>query len=123
TIINRMLVRSTERNCTVGSSAPASVRNPGVRIKTCIALLALLGVSLMESCLDPYSPPASVSNVNYLVVQGFLNNETSPTVIRLSRTIPLTSGDELVPEHQAIVEIEDDQGGRFALTETDSGSY
>ena len=77
----------------------------------------------MESCLDPYSAPASLSNVNYLVVQGFLNNEAAPTVIRLSRTVPLTSGDVPVPEHQAIVEIEDDQGGKFTLTEADSGSY
>jgi len=91
--------------------------------KTAIALLFMLGMSLMESCLDPYTAPASLSRLNYLVVEGFLNNETVPTLIRLSRSIPLGSGNKPVPESNAIVEIEDDQGRSFVLAETDLGSY
>lgn len=123
TIINRTEVRAGDRNCTVRRSVIASLHNQVGKIRTCIALLSMLGISMMDSCLDPYSIPAALSQVNYLVVEGFLNDVSSPTVIRLSRTIPLASGERRVPEPNAIVEIQDDQGGVFALTETDPGSY
>ena len=76
TIINRTLVRAGDRNCTFERGAIASVSNPGGKIKTCIALFAMLAMSFMESCLDPYSAPAALSHVNYLVVEGFLYNES-----------------------------------------------
>jgi hypothetical protein len=83
----------------------------------------MLGMSMMDSCLDPYPAPASVSHISYLVVEGFFSTGNGPTVIGLSRTSPLASGDIRIPEAKATVIIQDNQGGTYSLTETESGFY
>jgi hypothetical protein len=87
-----------------------------------IMLFALLYMFLIGGCLDPYSVPRALSNVHYLVIEGFLNTG-GPTVIRLSSTTSLGSVDGRAPEQNATVVIQDDRGGAYALIETDSGSY
>ncbi len=83
----------------------------------------MLGMSVMDSCLDPYTAPAVLTHTNFLVVEGFLSDESGPSVIGLSRTTTLASGDVRVPERLAIVEIQDDQGGTTPLRETSPGYY
>jgi len=68
------------------------------------------------------SIPRALSNVRYLVIEGFLDTN-GPTVIRLSSTTSLGSVDGRVPEQNATVKIEDDRGGTYVLPETESGSY
>lgn len=42
-------------------------------------------------CKKPYDPPVVAGDASYLVVEGIINNGGDPTIIKLSRTIPLSS--------------------------------
>jgi len=121
TIINCTGDQGIYRNGIAKAGADAPARQH-VGKKIGFILLAVLGMSLMDSCLDPYSIPRALSNVRYLVIEGFLDTN-GPTVIRLSSTTSLGSVDGRVPEKNATVKIEDDRGSTYVLPETESGSY
>lgn len=85
--------------------------------RICITVIVSLA-----SCIDPYRPGEVVGNVNYLVVDGFLNATENVCLVKLSRTIPLT-GTEQVFEKNATVSLEDDHAQRYNLTELANGEY
>src|SRR3569833_1926316 len=74
-------------------------------------------------CNKPYQPVAITSDSNYLVVEGTINTGNDSTIIRLSRTVKLSSSQRSNPELNAMVIIESDAGGNYGLTETGSGYY
>jgi len=74
-------------------------------------------------CKKPYQPVAITSDSNYLVVEGTINTGNDSTIIRLSRTVKLSSSQRSNPELNAMVIIESDAGGTYGLTETGSGYY
>jgi hypothetical protein len=94
-----------------------------MRKKFSIGVACCLSVFLTYSCLDPYNPPASTDNVNYLVVDGFLNATTKSCTIKLTRSIPINSTDPIVGETAAQVSLEDENGSTFPLPETVRGEY
>ena len=51
-----------------------------------------------NACRKPYSPPITTANVNYLVVEGVINSGADSTIIKLSRTTPLSNGNKIVIE-------------------------
>jgi hypothetical protein len=57
-----------------------------------------------------------------LVVEGYINSGQGPTTIRLSRVADLTDT-ALIPELSAQVNIENDNGGIFTLTDNGNGEY
>ncbi len=122
TIINCTGDQGVDRNGIAKAGANAVVRQHAGKKIGFILLAAVLGMFLMDGCLDPYSIPRALSNVRYLVIEGFLDTN-GPTVIRLSSTTSLGSVDGRVPEQNATVKIEDDRGGTYVLPETESGSY
>jgi hypothetical protein len=77
----------------------------------------------LGSCKTPYNPPAITSAGSYLVVEGAINSGSDQTVIKLSRTVKLSSAVALTPESNAIVAVQSDQNVNFPLTETTSGNY
>src|SRR5258708_5679770 len=78
---------------------------------------------LLSDCLDQYSPRVIQTNFNYLVIDGFLNNSSGPTTIKLSRTIQLDAKDTIRPEPHALVQIEVENGNLYTLAESDAGTY
>jgi hypothetical protein len=79
-------------------------------------------IFLCAGCLEPYSPPATVDNLNALVVDGFIDANGSASV-RLSRTLPI-KGEGLPPkETGAIVTIGSSAGQTFSLHEDSLGLY
>jgi uncharacterized protein DUF4249 len=89
-----------------------------------IFLLGVAGTVLFNACRKLYAPPAIATQnvVNYLVVEGMINTQDS-TIIRLSRTIALSSPASTRPELGATVNVVSDGGSGYVLTETSGGYY
>ncbi|PUZ21605.1 protein of unknown function [Chitinophaga costaii] len=85
--------------------------------------LALLILSIVYSCKDPYLPHVIATNKNYLVVEGVINATPGAlTRIRLTRTTNVGDTAMVAAEQQANVTVEQD-GTVYPLTESDSGYY
>jgi Domain of unknown function (DUF4249) len=86
-----------------------------------IYILALLMMAL--GCQKPYQPRITAVASNYLVVEGVINTGSDSTIVRLSRTVPLTSTAPVSPELGASVTILSNSGGNYPLFETGNGYY
>lgn len=85
----------------------------------CILILLIV----VMGCKKPYTPPVITAPSNYLVVEGVINAGLDSTVIKLSRTVNLSSAVTINPEPGAIVTVESDQNSIYPLTETKKGYY
>ncbi|HEY2580602.1 MAG TPA: DUF4249 domain-containing protein [Mucilaginibacter sp.] len=83
----------------------------------------LVLIICMIGCKKPYNPPVIASSMNYLVVEGVINAGSDSTVIKLSRTVNLSSNNTKNPERGAILTVESDQNSVYPLTETKPGYY
>lgn len=77
-------------------------------------------------CLQPYYPPVSKANTNFLVVDGTIISGQDSTIINLSRTQNIN--DSLyyfasIPETGAVVTVVGQNGDTYALIEQSSGRY
>ncbi len=77
------------------------------------------------TCKTRYEPSIITTNLNYLVVDGFLNNGNDSTFIRLSRTRKLDSSLLNSAEKNAVLTVEDTDGNSlYQFTELNqSGVY
>ncbi|MDO1449314.1 DUF4249 domain-containing protein [Rhodocytophaga aerolata] len=78
---------------------------------------------LTGSCVDPYNPPAIAAAESYLVVEGFINSGSDPSVFTLSRTRKQANAGNFIPEVDAQVSIEGENGERYTLAEQTEGTY
>src|SRR5580700_11271527 len=90
-------------------------------MKRYIHILILLLVAI--GCKKPYQPKVISGAPSYLVVEGVINTGPDSTIIRLSRTVPLTSTTGSTQEPGATVMIINDAGNTYTLTETGNGYY
>jgi hypothetical protein len=72
-----------------------------------IALILLTGLG---SCRDPYAPPAITLPNHFLVVDGFVNAANDTSWIILSRTANLADTEQHIPETGAIMTLESSNG-------------
>jgi hypothetical protein len=94
----------------------------GTKIKYCILLLAL--PLLFKSCIEPYRPELGESQSEYiLVVEGLITNEPGSFKVSLSRSVPVDTTVNYLPETGAYVAISDDVGNLYELFETTPGNY
>ncbi|MDB5016926.1 MAG: hypothetical protein JWQ84_1758 [Mucilaginibacter sp.] len=80
-------------------------------------------LGLIISCKKPYLPPVIAAPGSFLVVEGVINNGSDSTIIKLSKTVNLSSTTTTNPILKAIVTVEDNQNNAYALTETAHGKY
>jgi hypothetical protein len=78
---------------------------------------------IINGCLEPYAPPASTIDKNYLVVDGFINASDNSSTITLTRSQPLNSSDSAEQVTDAAVSIEDSDGNSRPLTSKGAGVY
>jgi hypothetical protein len=83
----------------------------------------LLVTTIFAGCRKPYNPAAIGAPNNYLVVEGVINSSSDSTIIKLSRTVKLSSTITTNPVLHAVVAVESDQNAIFPLTETTNGNY
>lgn len=87
------------------------------KIQFIIIILLIFG-----ACKDAYDPGIVSPQTGYLVVEGFIMNGNTPTVIQLSRTTRLDTS-RVKPEKSAKVIVEGDNNEAYTLNETSSGLY
>jgi len=87
------------------------------------SLLVFAFLCIYQSCKKPYLPPNSSTSTNYLVVEGAINSGADSTLIKLSRTVRLTSKTQTSVEQNAIVSVESIQHTLYPLTEIKPGTY
>ncbi len=83
----------------------------------CAVLIGAMG------CKVPYTPKISAVNSNILVVEGVINTGNDSTVIKLSRTVTLTTTSSVKPEVNAVVTVESSQGVVYTLNDLGNGNY
>jgi hypothetical protein len=83
----------------------------------------LLITIVFAGCKKTYNPPAIASPGSYLVVEGVINSGSDSTIIKLSRTVKLSSKITINPVLHAAVAVESDQNTIFPLAETTNGNY
>ncbi len=88
-----------------------------------VAILSFLILTVLTGCLDPYQPSEILTDVNILVVDGFVNTTDNSAVVKLSYASSLSSETTGAPESGASVDIEEEGGDRFNLIETEPGHY
>jgi hypothetical protein len=76
-------------------------------------------------CKKPYNPPAITADNKFLAIEGTLvSSIDSPSVIALSRTTRLSDTSTIfLPETNAIVSVEGDNGDKYNFSEAGSGNY
>jgi len=77
----------------------------------------------MLSCKKPYNPPGVSSPGSYLVVEGVINSGSDSTIIKLSKTVPISNATATNPVLHASLAVEGDQNISFPLSETGPGRY
>jgi hypothetical protein len=89
---------------------------------TKVAGILVLIITLIE-CRKPYDPPAITAVSNYLVVEGVINPGADSTIIRLSRTVNISSKITANPEQGAVLAVESEKNASYPLTENTAGRY
>ncbi|MGZ3889360.1 MAG: DUF4249 domain-containing protein, partial [Mucilaginibacter sp.] len=88
-------------------------------------IILILSIMLLGwlSCKQGYNPRPIAQATNYLVVEGAINTGTDSTIIRLSRTVPISSSARTTPELGAVVTIVSDGGASYPCIEAGNGYY
>jgi len=85
-------------------------------------VIYILAILIMMNCKKPYNPKTINSTNSFLVVEGDLNiNDT--TIIKLSRTVNISSKITTNPVPGAIITAENDENRNFAFKEVSNGRY
>jgi hypothetical protein len=87
------------------------------------AFLFALAAVVFTSCVEPYNPPAISETVDLLVVDGFIDISENSANVKLSKATPLANDDGPVPELNASVSIEDNNGDIYLLNDQGDGAY
>lgn len=90
---------------------------------TVVNILKGMMVLVVFGCVEPFDPPVQDVNVNFLVVDSYLNTSQGHATVRLSRASVLHEATATLPETGAQVAIEDISNNTFLLHETDEGNY
>lgn len=113
---------NSETQRTLAGADDVSIQ-PTSRKRTRYRALSVLCLLAVSACLDPYPPPVSPANVDYLVIDGFLNSASSLASVSLSRALPLDSIADYPAEQGALVQVERTDGTVFNLPEVSAGQY
>jgi hypothetical protein len=93
-----------------------------------ITRVLFITVVAVTSCVEPYAPPVTKANANFLVIDSFLNASDNSCRVRLTRAVPLTSeqGYAEVEENPGVpieVKLEDDLGNFYFIPKTGVGIF
>lgn len=85
--------------------------------------ISLVFTLILHGCIEPYDPPLDDTDVNLLVVDGFLHATDGIATVALSRTVPVDSDLEMPRETRAKVFIQDRLETTYPLPEIQDGLY
>ena len=90
-------------------------------IYTIVSIAGILAI--IESCRKPYFPSVISSQASYLVVEGIINSGADSTIIKLSRTVPLSEKTTSSPELNAKVTVVGSNNVTYPLSDIGNGKY
>lgn len=85
--------------------------------------IASLFLGAVSGCLEPYQPPVVATDIDILVVDGFMNTTSSTATVRLTHANTLSEETQNNPEANAVVSIRSDENDVYVLIEQDPGLY
>ncbi len=83
----------------------------------------IFALFMMGACVEPYPPPSSLTNADFLVVDGFLNATSTSATVKINHSVSLDSSSPYPPEEGANVSIVTDGGESLPLAEVGKGVY
>jgi hypothetical protein len=88
-----------------------------------VILILIIVLTGYWGCKQAYNPKPITRATNYLVVEGAISTGADSTVIRLSRTVPISLKARTIPELGAVVTIISDGGVSYPCIEASRGYY
>src|SRR6185436_17566726 len=86
-------------------------------------LIMIVAFFVVMGCLDPYEPPKTTQQTNFLVIEGHINSTNNTAAVRITRSVGLAD-EEVYPEvSNANVNIEYDNNKRIPMKMTSDGNY
>ena len=86
-------------------------------------IIFILTAVLMCSCLEPFEADVSASQLDVLIIDGYINVGPGETRITLSKVSGLDQADKVRYEEDAEVFIQNNSGEGFLLNESEDGLY
>ena len=83
----------------------------------------MIPLILLSGCRDPFEPDVTMMDLNYLVVEGYIEVESEESIIRLSRTVPLRGENSFRPESGALISLISENGFTREFVEKEPGTY
>ncbi|MBC6367080.1 DUF4249 domain-containing protein [Algoriphagus sp. AK58] len=80
-------------------------------------------IGIFGGCRTPYDPEIPATELRILVVEGYLDTDGKKSELKLSRTVPLSAEESLVPELGATVLLRGQSGQPYPLSEKGNGIY
>jgi hypothetical protein len=81
----------------------------------------IITLFVLAACREEYQPQVTQQNLNYLVVEGIINPDS--TTVMLSRTRTINDTTTLIPEPNAVVFIQGERGSSYLMTTRPGGIY
>lgn len=84
----------------------------------CLLLVIILG-----NCKKPYNPGVINAPNSYFVVEGVINNGNDSTIVKLSKTVNISSSTKTSGVDNCAVQVEGEQGSTYQLVPQGNGYY
>ncbi|WP_194976568.1 DUF4249 domain-containing protein [Aquiflexum lacus] len=88
-----------------------------------IFTLFLLPFMAIIGCRDPFEPDVTTTDLNYLVVEGFIEIDAQESILKLSRSIPLRAETRLREESGASITLISENNESWEFVEKEPGTY
>jgi len=82
-----------------------------------------MSVILFSGCRDPFEPDVTMRDLNYLVVEGYVEIDAQESILRLSRTTPLQGENQFRVESGALISLISENGFTWEFVEKEAGTY
>lgn len=82
-----------------------------------------LALLFLSGCRDPFEPEVTGRDISLLVVEGYIETGSEGSEIILSRTNPIRSSQNFLPESGATVFLKSENGEEWIFQEAQAGVY
>lgn len=88
-----------------------------------VLALQLLPFIVLLGCRDPFEPDVTTQDLNYLVVEGYIETDDQESILKLSRTNPIRGESMFRMESGAQISLVSENGETWSFVEKEPGIY
>lgn len=85
--------------------------------------ICLLMAAITSTCKKPFNPAVVNAPNSYFVVEGVINNGNDSTIVKLSKTVNISSSTQTSGVDNCTVQVEGQQGATYQLLAQGNGYY